>query len=117
MSERDIVLAAIDAELEQLATPEARLAARFMRIAVGELDALANRVRANELAVAELDRRTAPPEREPRRLFGQMVELADGVDERAIADAVQSLERGLDADEVIDKLEEQGMVRRVRGRR
>ena len=108
--EHDTVLLAIDEELEKLGTPEARLFAQALRIIVGSIDADRARVRAIELAVAELGRHVPVPGAKRKTLFGISVVFAPGVDDDAVRAALEELPAGLGAKQVVAELEERGLL-------
>lgn len=77
---------------------------------VTETDA---RFTTHELATAELARRLPAVEENVKTVFGVPVVLAEGVDAKQVNQAVASLPVGLRGSEVVDRLEKDGILRRV----
>lgn len=69
----------------------------------------------HELAIAELYRRIGPDPADEAEatVFGIPVVLAEGVDAEKIRQHVAALERGLEPDQAVARLEERGLLRRV----
>ena len=81
----------------------------------GRLETAERRIRALELAVEALDRRTPREPKGPTKtLFGVAVRLAPNVDDDAVRSEVDQMPAGLDSDQVVDLLEERGMLARVK---
>ena len=77
-------------------------------------DAVSARLGALERAISELNRRTgqtADPD-VPVTVFGVPVVLAEGVDGARIRAELALLERGLSGEQVVDRFEELGLLRR-----
>jgi hypothetical protein len=83
------------------------------------IGALEARIRVLELALTETNRRIpGQPETPPTTLFGIPVALIFPATTGDVAAAVETLGPGLSRDEVVDALQEQGLLRRVEaGRR
>lgn len=104
-------------QLEELGSL-GRNGARALRYLLGRLDAQERRLHTLELAVQAVARRL--PEQSPgptKLLFGIPVAVAPDVDDDAIRAACAELPAGLDGDQVVAKLEEQGLVARKKPRR
>lgn len=115
MTEHDAAWLAIDDKLEKIGTPEATLVARALRILVGTADAQAARIRTLELAVSELASRVepGPGDGTRRTVFGILVELAPGVDDQAVRDAVSELPASLGAAAAVAALQAKGLLVRL----
>lgn len=84
----------------------------------GRLERAEARIRALELAVEALDRRIPrAPAGPTKSVFGVEVTLAAGVDDAAVRSAVEELPAGLSGDDVVEHLEDLGMLARAKGRR
>lgn len=79
-----------------------------------ELERIGDRFVLLELAVSELNRRTAQPpatDEVPRTVFGIYVELADDVDDDRVRRELALLPRGLEAEAAVLELEKLGILR------
>lgn len=91
--------------------PDDALASRVATLAQ-KVDA---RLVVHELAIAELARRFPEPDEEAQAtVFKIPVVLAEGVDGKRIRAAIDELPEGLESDEVVDRLEELGLLHRVK---
>lgn len=86
-----------------------------MTAADDRVDALEARVKALELALAEVSRRLPKAdEKATQTVFGIPVVLAPGVDGDAVRSAVDDLPRGLSSKAAVERLEVAGLVRMVK---
>lgn len=82
------------------------------------LEAALARIGTLELAVAALDARLPrTPAGPTKTLFGVAVRLAPDVTDERIREEVERFPRGLDGDDVVDRLEELGLLARKKERR